>query len=76
MMSVASGGPATQANEAIARVFITSAAPAPECLSSAHRSVLPTTGLPRTTRTERDGLRRPVRVPLDGRKRGPGAVFG
>ena len=36
MMSVASGGPATQAKETIARVFITSAALAPECLSVVH----------------------------------------
>ncbi len=50
-MSVASGGPATQAKETIARVFITSAALAPECLSSAYRSVLPTpAGPPSTTR--------------------------
>ena len=49
MMNVASGGPATQANDTIARVFITSAISAPERRSSAKRRLTPTpAGPPRT----------------------------
>lgn len=49
MMNVAKGGPATQAKETIARVFMTSAALAPECFRWANRSELPTpAGPPRT----------------------------
>lgn len=54
MMAVASVGPATQANEMIARVFTTSEGPAPECLRWANKREVPTpAGPPRTHRPTR-----------------------
>jgi hypothetical protein len=51
MIKVASGGPATQATETIARVFTTSDALAPEWRRWAYSNELPTpAGPPRTTR--------------------------
>ena len=51
MMAVASGGPATQAKDMIARVLITSDGAAPEYLSCANSSEAPTpAGPPSVTR--------------------------